>query len=139
MLDKAYLRLRKSKIFWEWECPQIPLDDLHLHRSTRLSQNPSYGPDLLSYDVYLLVKPCIYILAAAVIETCRLELLQVSREICPPPPQLHILKRGPELHYFSSDRFSLSHGQISCHFWVTVSPTCTFESLLTTKCDSLVL
>jgi hypothetical protein len=32
-------------------------------------------------------------LVAAVIQTCRLELLQVPREICP-PPQLHSLKEA---------------------------------------------
>jgi hypothetical protein len=60
-------------------CPQTPLHGSHLQWSTRLSQNASYGPDLLAYDVYLLVKPCIYMLVAAVIQTCRLELLQVPR------------------------------------------------------------
>jgi hypothetical protein len=52
--------------------PQTPLDGSHLRRSTRLSQNPSYGPDLLPCDVYLLVKPCIHMLVAAVTQTCRL-------------------------------------------------------------------
>ena len=42
------------------EIPQTPLDGSHLRCSTRLSQNPSYGSDLLPYDVYLLVKPCLY-------------------------------------------------------------------------------
>jgi hypothetical protein len=58
MLEIANLRFRKSKIFWGG-CPQTPLDGSHLLYSTRLSQNPS--TDLPPYDVYLLVKPCIYI------------------------------------------------------------------------------
>jgi hypothetical protein len=74
--------LQEIKMFWGG-CPQTPLDDLHLRCLTRLSQSRSNGPDPLPYDVYLLVKPCIYI--------CWF--LQVPREIC--SPQLHILKRGP--------------------------------------------
>jgi hypothetical protein len=69
----------------EIQCPQTPLDGSRLWWSTWLSQNPSYRIDLLAYDVYVLVKPCIYMLVAAVIQTCRLELLQVPREISPSP------------------------------------------------------
>ena len=42
MLEKACLSFKKSKFFLG-SMPQTPL---------RLSQNPSYGPDLLPYDVY---------------------------------------------------------------------------------------
>jgi hypothetical protein len=64
--------------------PRIPLDGSHLRCSTRLSLNPSYGPDLLPYDVYLIVKPCIYMVVAAVIQTCRWEFLQVPAKYAPP-------------------------------------------------------
>jgi hypothetical protein len=52
MLEIAYPSFKKSKIFWRvGACPQTPLDGSHLQCSTRLSQNPSYGPDLLSYVI----------------------------------------------------------------------------------------
>jgi hypothetical protein len=58
---------------------------------TRLSQNPSYGPDLLAYDVYLLVKPML-IYAGSCSDT------HLPTRTYPDPalnsPQLHILKRG---------------------------------------------
>jgi hypothetical protein len=79
----AYLSFNKSKIFWEG-CPQTPLDGSHFQCSTRLSRNPSYGPDLLPYYVYLLVKTCIYIYAGFSNSPAKYS-----------PPQLHILKRGP--------------------------------------------
>ena len=60
-------------------CPQTPLDGSYLRCSIRLFPGPSNGPDLLPYDVYLLVTmlnhACIYMVLAAVILTCRLELL----------------------------------------------------------------
>ena len=80
--------LQEIKIFWGG-CPQTPLDGSHLRCLTRLSQNRSNGPDLLPYDVYLLVKPCIYMLVSP----------GPPRNMSPPPPQLHILKRGPEHGY----------------------------------------
>jgi hypothetical protein len=45
-------------------CPHTPLDSSHLRCLTLLSQNRSNGPDLLPCDVYLLVKPCIYMLVS---------------------------------------------------------------------------
>ena len=76
---------------------QTPINGSHLRFSTRLSQNISYGPDLLPYDVYLLVKPCLYMLVAACSDT---DLPTGTSPGHPqnsplPPPQLHILKRGP--------------------------------------------
>ena len=86
MLEIAYLSFKKSKIFLEG-CPQTPLDGSPLRCSTRSSQNPSYRPDLLPYYVYLLVKTCIYIYM--------LVSPSPPRNMSPPPPQLHTLKRGP--------------------------------------------
>jgi hypothetical protein len=58
--------------------PPAPSRSSHLRWSTRLSQNPSYS--LICCPIYdVLVKPCTYMLVAAVIQTCRLELLQVPR------------------------------------------------------------
>ena len=56
MLEIAYLSFKKSKIFWGMP-PDPSTGNSHLRCSTRLSQNPSYGPDMLPYDEYLLVKP----------------------------------------------------------------------------------
>ena len=44
--------------------PPDPSRGSHLRWSTQLSQSPSLKawPELLPYDVYLLVKPCIYML-----------------------------------------------------------------------------
>ena len=80
MLEIAYLSFKKSKIFrGGGHAPQTPLEA------------STFGGRLGCLRI--LVKPCIYMLVAAVIQTCRLELLEVPRLIC--PLQLHILKRGP--------------------------------------------
>jgi hypothetical protein len=55
-------------------------------RGSHLSQ---LRPDLLPYDVYVLVKPCIYILVAAVIQTCRLELLHAGPPLNMSAPVTH--------------------------------------------------
>jgi hypothetical protein len=57
MLEIAYLHELQEIQNFLGECPQTILDGSHLRCSTRLPQNPSYGPDLLRYDVYLFVKP----------------------------------------------------------------------------------
>jgi hypothetical protein len=77
MQEIAYLSFKKSKIFWG-HAPR-PSRSSHLRWSTQLSQNPSYSLICCPHEVYLSVKPCIYMLVAAVMQTCRLELLQVPR------------------------------------------------------------
>jgi hypothetical protein len=93
MLEIAYLSFKKSKIFQG--AGDMPPDSSRrgsqLQWWTRLSQNPSYGPDLLAYDVYLLVKPML-IYAGSCSDT------HLPTRTYPDPPlnspQLHILKRG---------------------------------------------
>jgi hypothetical protein len=86
-------------------CPQTPLNSWHLRCSTRLSQNPSYGPDLLPYYVYT------YYLKHAIYAW----FLQVPREIC--PPQLHMSKHETreilflplehKIHFFSQPSINI--------------------------------
>ena len=105
MLEIANLRFRKSKIFWGG-CPQTPLDGSHLLCSTRLSQNPS--TDLPPYDVYLLVKPCIYIY----IYIADWNFSRSPAKYA--PPQLHILKRPWGVYYSYSTTcvvFTMKYGK----------------------------
>ena len=94
---------------------QTPINGSHLRFSTRLSQNISYGPDLLPYDVYLLVKPCLYMLVAACSDTdlpTGTSPGHPQNRPPPPPPQLRILKRGPAFPLLLCSSVTEEHGAL---------------------------